>query len=152
MKENDFEKMITETVEAEGFEFVELKRERRGKFDILKLFIDCEEGVTINNCKKVSHIINDYIFTHDLLEYDYRLEVSSPGADRVLTKVRDFKRQVNRSVRIQYDDEEGNKSIEGILKEVDEEKMILVDRKKGKEKETELEFSKIISGKVVLPW
>jgi len=148
MPHKNLEKIITETVEENGFELVEIKKEIRNKLSIIKTFIDKDGGVTVKDCTSISRKLNDMFYVHDLFPGNYRLEVSSPGIDRVLKNASDFKRQLKRNIRLEYKDNDGSKTFEGKLLSVDDEEIKLESEKKT----TILKTDKIISGKVILPW
>ncbi|HET9462896.1 MAG TPA: ribosome maturation factor RimP [Thiobacillus sp.] len=70
-----------------GYELVMLERAGRG---LLRIFIDKPDGITIEDCAKVSNHLS-HLFTVENIDYD-RLEVSSPGIDRPLVKPQDYVR------------------------------------------------------------
>ena len=71
----------------------------RGKA-LLRVFIDKEGGVSIDDCERVSHEVEAVLDVEDPIPYSYVLEVSSPGLDRPLKAPKDFKRFTGRSVRV----------------------------------------------------
>jgi ribosome maturation factor RimP len=77
---------------------VEARRESGGM--ILRLFIDREGGVTLDDCARVSRQVSAELDADDPLPGRYTLEVSSPGLDRPLSKDRDFQRFSGQTVRI----------------------------------------------------
>lgn len=83
-----------------GMELVEIQFRREGHGWVLRLFIDKEEGVTIDDCAAVSREISSYLEVEDLINHAYHLEVSSPGLERPLRKREDFTRFVERLARI----------------------------------------------------
>lgn len=83
-----------------GMELVEVQFRREGHGWVLRLFIDKEGGVTIDDCVAVSREISAYLEVEDLIEHAYNLEVSSPGLERPLRKREDFNRFAERLVRI----------------------------------------------------
>lgn len=78
-----------------GYELVMLERAGRG---LLRIFIDKPDGVTIDDCVKVSNHLT-HLFTVENIDYD-RLEVSSPGVDRPLTKPQDYERFAGEQVTL----------------------------------------------------
>jgi ribosome maturation factor RimP len=78
-----------------GYELVMLERAGRG---LMRIFIDKPGGVTIDDCVKVSNHLT-HLFTVENIDYD-RLEVSSPGIDRPLTKPQDFERFAGEQVTL----------------------------------------------------
>jgi ribosome maturation factor RimP len=78
-----------------GYELVMLERAGRG---LMRIFIDKPGGVTIDDCVKVSNHLT-HLFTVENIDYD-RLEVSSPGIDRPLTKPQDYQRFAGEQVTL----------------------------------------------------
>ena len=113
-----------EAVSRMGYEVVDLEISNRGK--LLRLFIDKPGGVNIDDCAVVSEHISHLLAVEHDIDYD-RLEVSSPGLDRVLKKEADFERfagsRVNLKVRIPLD---GRKNFSGKLLGI-EQGMVKID-------------------------
>ncbi len=80
------------TLAPMGFELVDLEYRTEGRDWILRLFIDREGGVTLDDCADVSREFGALLEVEDILHHAYRLEVSSPGLDRPLKKAADFER------------------------------------------------------------
>jgi len=83
----DAVKLVEKTVNGLGYELVDFERSGRG---LLRVFIDKPEGITVDDCQVVSHQLTRLFLVENVV-YD-RLEVSSPGLDRVLKKEADFVR------------------------------------------------------------
>ncbi len=83
-----------------GMELVEIQFRREGHGWVLRLFIDKEKGVNIDDCAAVSREISAYLEVEDLIDHAYHLEVSSPGLERPLRKREDFTRFAERLARI----------------------------------------------------
>ena len=75
-----------------GLELVDVHFRREELGWVLRLFIDHESGVTLEHCSMVSREVSDYLDVEDLIAQPYHLEVSSPGLERPLRDIRDFKR------------------------------------------------------------
>ena len=91
--------LIEQTVGGMGYELVDVETSPRGR--LLRVFIDKpedEKGVTIDDCTAVSNQLTR-LFAVENVDYD-RLEVSSPGMDRVLKKAADFERYAGQDVQI----------------------------------------------------
>lgn len=85
-----------------GLELVEAQLLGGGKHRVFRLFIDKPEGVTHEDCEKVSHLIGEALDAQDLIPGGaYTLEVSSPGVDRPLIRPRDFARFLGSKVKIE---------------------------------------------------
>jgi len=149
MDNENWEKLVIKIVEENELEFVEIKKEYRKNLVIIKLFIDKDCGVTISDCTKLSRLINDRFFVEDVFPGEYRLEVSSPGLkSRVLKSEKDFKKQINRKLRIQYRGKTKEENAEGVLESVSAKELVLKTNKST----VTLELDKILFGKILLPW
>lgn len=83
-----------------GVELVEVELNRMKGKALLRVYIDREEGVTIDDCESVSREIEGVLDVEDPIPYSYVLEVSSPGLDRPLRAIKDFKRYAGHMVRV----------------------------------------------------
>lgn len=86
------ESLIEPVLTSLGYELVDLEYRREGRDMVLRFYIDCEGGVTLDNCAEVSYEIAALLEVEDIIPGSYRLEVSSPGLDRPLKKKQDFDR------------------------------------------------------------
>ena len=110
----DLYRLIDKTVTQLGYELVDLEVSNRGK--LLRLFIDKPEGITIDDCVLVSNQLGNVLAVENDIDYD-RLEVSSPGLDRILKKESDFLRFVDSKASIKVRMPiEGRKNFVGVLK------------------------------------
>lgn len=106
-----------------GYELVDLEMANRGK--LLRLFIDKPEGVNIDDCALVSDQISNLLTVEHDIDYD-RLEISSPGLDRVLKKTADFERFTGERARLQLRVPIGERrKFLGILRGVESESLLL---------------------------
>ncbi len=92
--------LIAPLLEDLGFELVDLEYKREGRDWFLRLFIDKQGGVTLDDCVNVSHEVSALLDVEDVIETAYRLEVSSPGLDRPLKKTQDYDRFAGRLVKV----------------------------------------------------
>ncbi|MFH1625754.1 MAG: ribosome maturation factor RimP [Pseudomonadota bacterium] len=77
-------------VVAEGMELLDMEYVKDGRGWVLRLYIDKEGGVTIDDCSNISRQVGQLIDVDDLVQHSYVLEVSSPGLNRPLKKEDDF--------------------------------------------------------------
>lgn len=104
-----------------GLELVEVEFRRESAGWILRLFIDREGGVSIDDCASVSRQVSAYLEVEDLIDHAYNLEVSSPGLERPLKRKEDFVRFSGRKARIKLKDPVGGQRVFiGLLGSVDE--------------------------------
>lgn len=82
----------------------------------LRIFIDKDGGVGLDDCQKISNLLGDKIDNENIIKDRYILEVSSPGLDRALKKEKDFKRELGKKVDITlYKAVDGDKNLVGTL-------------------------------------
>lgn len=92
----------------------------------LRIYIEKEGGITLSDCEALSRRVSDLMDEKDPIPEAYFLEVSSPGLNRTLFTEAHYKRFVGREVMVKLTKAiEGKKSIKGILKEVNEENIIV---------------------------
>lgn len=109
--------LIKETVESCGVELWDVRYLKEGASWYLRVFIDKEDGINIDDCTNVSHAIDPIIDEADPIDASYYLEVCSPGLERELSKTWHFERKVGEKIRIKlYKAQDGKKEFEGILK------------------------------------
>lgn len=114
-----FERSLTQL----GYELVDLEISNRGK--LLRLFIDKPEGVNIDDCVLVSNQLSNLLAVEHDIDYD-RLEVSSPGLDRVLKKEKDFVRFAGERAQVKLRmPVDTRKNFIGILRGVEQESVLL---------------------------
>ncbi len=118
--EQKTEEFILPVIEANHFELVDVEFVKEGSNWYLRLYIDKEGGVTIDDCELVSRAMSDILDREDYIEESYILEVSSPGLGRPLKKEKDFVRSLGKEVEIRlYKPVEKQKEFTGILKDFD---------------------------------
>jgi ribosome maturation factor RimP len=125
--QNDIEKVIEPVINALGIEldYIEFSM-MKGKA-LLRVYIDKENGVNIDDCTQVSREIEAVLDVEDPIPYSYVLEVSSPGLDRPLKGIKDFKRYSGNMVRVVTNDPvEGETFFIGKLVEAGDDEVVLL--------------------------
>lgn len=92
--------LANEIAEFSGMELVHLEMRRESGGTVVRLFIDKEGGVTLDDCAHVSRQLSARLDAEDPIEGRYTLEVSSPGLDRPLSRDRDFERFAGQRVKV----------------------------------------------------
>ena len=111
-----------------NFELVDVEFVKEGPSYFLRIYIDKEGGVTIEDCRITSRAIEEVLDEKDIIEPAYMLEVSSPGLDRVLKKDKDFERFKGHVVDVKlYTPINKQKMIQGELVSKTEEVLTLSD-------------------------
>ena len=91
---------VTEVVSFAGMELVHLEFRREGAGLVLRLYIDKEGGVTLDDCARISRLVSSQLDADDPIPNRYTLEVSSPGLDRPLVRDEDYRRFAGHFVRL----------------------------------------------------
>ena len=94
------EALLAPVAEACGVELYDLEYVKEGGDKILRLYIDKEDGVDLDDCERVSHAVSDVLDEHDPIPGAYRLQVGSPGIDRKLSKPEHFGRYVGHKIEL----------------------------------------------------
>ena len=120
--------LIKETVEAQGVELWDVRFLKEGASWYLRVFIDKEDGISIDNCTDVSHAIDPIIDEADPIDKAYYLEVCSCGIERELSRKEHFEKCVGQEVKIKlYKAVDGVKEFRGVLNKADEEIELLIN-------------------------
>lgn len=94
------EEHIQRIVESEGMELVHIDYRKQGRAFLLRVDIDKEGGVNIDDCQLVSQQISTWLDVEDPIPAEYELQVSSPGLDRKFYKTADYEKFTGRLVRV----------------------------------------------------
>lgn len=92
--------LATRVAEECSFEVVDMQLWAKGKRTLLRVFIDKEGGITLDNCETFSRRLEALLDVEDPITGPYTLEVSSPGLDRPLKNSGDFRKNLGKLVRI----------------------------------------------------
>jgi len=124
--EEAVEAIVQEIVQDSNLEVVDVEYVKERDW-YLRVYLDKEGGIEIDDCQKVSETLEQILDEKDLLTEAYILEVSSPGLDRVLKKARDFEREQGKSVDVTfYAPVDGKKTWVGTLTGYDPGKNAIV--------------------------
>jgi len=126
--------LVMPVLEKNNFELVDVEYKKEGSHWYLRVYIDKEGGITLNDCQLVSEYLSDRLDEVDPIEHSYILEVSSPGLDRPLKKPRDFERNIGKEIEISlYSPIDKRKKFEGELIEFTGDKIIILYNGERKE-------------------
>ncbi len=110
--------LIRPTTQQLGLTLWDVRFVKEGASYYLRVFIDKEGGVTIDDCTDVSHAIDPILDEHDPIDVSYYLEVCSPGLNRELKTKEHFLAFIGSEVKLTlYKAENGSKSVKGVLKD-----------------------------------
>lgn len=121
--------LLSPVVEALGYECWGIEFFSQGNHSLLRVYIDCEQGILLEDCEKVSRQLSGVLDVEDPISVEYTLEVSSPGMDRPLFTLDQFSRYVGMQVKIKLRSPfEGRRNFQGLLRGVeDQDVVVLVD-------------------------
>ena len=126
MTSDELTKLLEPTIERLGYELADLEVRLGGKHGVVRVFIDRPEGITLDDCEKVSLAVSALLDVEDPLPGHYDLEVSSPGLDRKLTKIEHFQRFTGETVKVQMRfPVEGRRRFRGTLVSSDEQNIVV---------------------------
>ena len=137
--EEKVESLVKDKIEKIGYELYVVLYVKEGSNKILRIVIDSEHGISLDDCEKVNNEIKEIIDEANPIEEQYFLEISSPGIERLLRKDWQLKKFKGAEVNIKLfkKDENGKKEYVGTLGNVTENtldvetesKNITIDRK-----------------------
>ncbi len=120
--------LLEPVVIALGYEMLGIEYFKQKDGSLLRLYIDHESGITLDDCTRVNHQVIGVLDVHDPINERYHLEISSPGLDRPLFTLEQFKRYLGQEVKIKFRERiDERRKIRGVIKAV-EEKAVLVSK------------------------
>ena len=121
--EEKIEELVTKPITDLGYRVYDVMYVKEGKDNFLRIFIDNDKGISLDDCEKVNDAITDMLDEADIIKDQYFLEISSPGVERNIRKDKHFEESIGKEVNIKLfkplDNKE--KEITGILKGFDKE-------------------------------
>jgi ribosome maturation factor RimP len=129
------EEILNEILVDEDIFLVEVDYTKENNIYYLKVYLDTEDGITIDQCSDVSRILSNKLDELDYIEDSYFLEVSSPGIDRPFKTNEDFKRNLNKLIEVNlYAKKNGEKLYVGKLINIEDDSItIKIENKEKKE-------------------
>lgn len=123
---NSIADLVEPVIKKDDIELVDVEYKKVGKAWVLAVFIDKKEGVTIDDCQKLSREIGDLIEVNELISAPYTLEVSSPGLDRSLKKDHDFLRNQGKRIKVKtFSSIDNKKQFSGTIKSFSNQTLFL---------------------------
>ncbi|KAA9025841.1 ribosome maturation factor RimP [Niallia endozanthoxylica] len=143
--------LVTPILDDMGLELVDIEYVKEGKDWFLRVFIDKETGIDIEECGLVSERLSEKLDEVDPIVHNYFLEVSSPGAERPLKKDKDFEKAIGKNVFIKtYEPIEGEKQFEGILTHFDGITVTLEIKIKTRKKSVNIPYEKVAQARLAV--
>ncbi|MBR2289553.1 MAG: ribosome maturation factor RimP [Clostridia bacterium] len=115
--EEQVEALLEPVISGLGYDLYDVTYSKEGKDYYLRIFIDKEEGIGIEDCEKVNEAIDSLLDEKDLIAESYFLEVSSPGLERLLRKEKHFLENIGKEIAVKlYRPVNKKREFTGILK------------------------------------
>lgn len=147
--EEKVENLVTKPINDLGYEVYDVMYVKEGSNYYLRIFIDNDAGISLDDCEKVNNEITDMLDEANIIKEQYYLEISSPGVERHIRKDKQLEEHIDKEINISlFKPIENQKQLIGVLKKFDNESItILVD-----EKELVIERNNISSMKRAFKW
>lgn len=124
----DLTALFEPVVESMGYELVGIEFHSSEHHGVMRVFIDHENGITVDDCARVSRQISAVIDVEDPIEMAFDLEVSSPGINRPLFKLSDFEKFTGKTAKIKLGVAlNGRKNFSGVLQGIDDNQQVIID-------------------------
>ena len=131
IKTQQLETLLEPVVTSMDYEFVGMEFISQGRHSILRIYIDTADGVTVDDCAKVSRQLSAVLDVEDPVSGEYALEISSPGMNRPLFKLPHYEQFIGEEVKFktltpQYGPHigEGQRKFKAIIKAVEDDNII----------------------------
>ncbi len=147
--ESKVESRLKPIIQEQGYKLYDVEFTKEGKDYYLRIFIDKDGTIDINDCERITNVINPILDKEDYIKEQYFLEVSSPGLERNLRKEEHFLAQIGNEICVRlFTAIDKQKELIGTLVEYNKEDLILeIDSKQVK-----IEFKNIAAAKSVYNW
>lgn len=99
-RQEKLDDLLRPAIEGLGYELVGIEYQPMGKHTVLRIYIDSADGVTVDDCSRVSHQVSGVLEVEEPIKSAYTLEVSSPGIDRPLFDIEHFRQFVGSKVKV----------------------------------------------------
>jgi ribosome maturation factor RimP len=143
--------LVSPIVTAAGLELVDVDYVKEGREWFLRVYIDKDAGVDIEECGLVSEKLSEKLDELDPIPHNYFLEVSSPGAERPLKKEKDFEKSIGKNVFIKtYEAIDGEKSFEGTLIEFSNQIVKIEIKIKTRKRIVEIPYDKVANARLAV--
>ena len=147
--EEKVEQLVKDPIEKLGYSLYDVEYVKEGPEYYLRIYIDKESGIDLNDCEILSNEINELLDKSDYIKEQFYLEVSSPGIERKLRKDKHLEQNISKNVEIKLfkKDNNGKKEYTGKLKAFNQEEIIIET-----DKEIAIERKNIAQIKTIYEW
>lgn len=146
--EEKVESLTSKIIKDLGYELYDVEYVKEGKDYFLRIYIDSEKGIDLNDCEKVSNAITEVLDKEDPIKDQYFLEVSSTGVEKVLKKDKHLEANIGNEIQIKlFKPQEGKKQFKGLLKSFDKDYITI-----SNDEEIKIDRKNISQIKTVYNW
>ncbi|MCT1903784.1 ribosome maturation factor RimP [Oceanobacillus sojae] len=143
--------LVNPILEEKNLELVDMEYVKEGKNWFLRVYIDKEGGIDIVECGEVSEQLSEKLDEADPIKEAYFLEVSSPGVEKPLKTLEDFKKNIGNNVFVKlYEKIDGEKTYEGILQNVENDTVSIEYKIKTRKKIVEIPYEKVAKARLAV--
>lgn len=123
---NEIENLVKPSIEELGYELYHVEYVKESGEYYLRIYIDSNEGISLQDCEAVSRRISDLLDEQDPIKEHYYLEISSPGINRYLYTSKHYEDNISNKVKVRLlSPVNSKKTLEGVLKAVNEGEILL---------------------------
>jgi ribosome maturation factor RimP len=145
MKQDKLTELLAPIVEDLGYIFWGIEYQVRKADALLRVYIDHENGISVDDCASVSHEVSGILDVEEPITMAYILEVSSPGMDRILFSASQFEKFIGSYVKIKLNQMvDGRRKIKGQIASVADQNITI----KTEDEEVTIEFDKIMRARI----
>ena len=120
--------IIEPAVTALGYELVGIENLAQGRHSLLRIYIDSANGITLDDCERVSHQVSAVLDVEDPIHGHYTLEVSSPGLDRPLFSADHFRRFAGNEIQVRLRTPlQGRRKFTGLLRGIVDDDVVVLE-------------------------
>lgn len=122
-------KLLEPVISSMGYEMLGIEYFARGHGSLVRIFIDNDTGITVDDCERVSRQVTGLMDVHDPVQGSYHLEISSPGLDRPLFTLEQFMRFQGHKAQVRLHSKlDGRRNFSGQIGAVEADRIILYDQ------------------------
>ena len=147
--EERIEELVTKPINELGYKVYDVMYVKEGKDNYLRIFIDKESGISLDDCEKVNNAITDMLDEADIIKDQYFLEISSPGVERHIRKNQQLEEHIGKDINVRlFKPIDKQKDLTGTLQKFDNEQVVLLIN----EQEVSIKRDNISSMKRAFKW
>ena len=125
--EERVEELVTKPIDELGYKVYDVMYVKEGKDNYLRIFIDKESGISLDDCEKVNNSTTDMLDQADIIKDQYFLEISSPGVERHIRKDKQLEEHIGKDINVRlFKPIDKQKELTGTLQKFDDEQVVLL--------------------------